>query len=242
MFDQLIWYFCLAFSSACACAGQQLPHAGGRPGPCLPLHPGPAGSQAWLQREQQLSPRSSPSPPPCSGCNLRAVPGQTPTHALPSSFKSRKSKTCGSLPCSDSRHSRLRSLLLQLPLLCSCSLLLALQKEPLHGCDEGLCSGSNPPCSLVTESQASSDSHLCSSLCAIPAHCRVVLVEEWDTMGCGSQAVRAHALPYTSRCAGPRTTSGRRGVIATSTWGWDWHWPVPGLHGEQGQTGLYLFR
>lgn len=60
------------------------------PGPWLPLHPGPAGSQPCLQQEQQLSPRSSPSPLPCSGCNLLAVPAQTPTHALPSSFKSRK--------------------------------------------------------------------------------------------------------------------------------------------------------
>lgn len=211
-----------------------------RPDPCLPLHPGPAGSQAWLQREQQLSPRRSPSSPPCSGCNLLAVPGQTPTHALPSSFKSRKNKTCVSLPCSDCRDLRLHRLLLQLPFPCSRSLSLGLGKEPLYGWVEGLCGASNPPCSLVIESQTSSDSHLCSNLRAIPAHFRVAPAGEWDTMGCGSRAARAHPLPCTSRCPGPGTTSGRRGVIAIGTR--EWHWPVAGLHGEQGQTGLYLFR
>lgn len=75
MFDQLIWYFCLAFSSACACAGQQLPHAGGRPGPCLPLHPGPAGSQAWLQP-------GAAAVPPAAALHLRLVQVATSAQSL----------------------------------------------------------------------------------------------------------------------------------------------------------------
>lgn len=51
-------------------------------------------------------------------------------------------------------------------------------------------------------------------------------------MGCSSLPVKASSSPYISRCAGPRMTSGRRGVRPPSTS--SWHGPVPGLHRELG--------
>lgn len=127
MFDQLIWYFCLAFSSACACAGQPRPCTGRPAGPSpAPLLRPSRGAGQDRSGGQRLPPRSSPSPPPCSGCNLLAAPGQPPIQAFPSSFK-RRNEMCGSLPCPWLRS--LKSLWLQQPLLCSCGLLLGLGWE-----------------------------------------------------------------------------------------------------------------
>lgn len=137
MFDQLIWYFCLAFSSACACAGQRLPHTGGPARPWPAPAPRPSRSQAWLQREQQLS--------PLAALHLRLVQVATSSqsqakhqHTLsPAVLRAEKKLKRISLPCSDSRDLRLCSLLLQLPIPCSHSLSLGLGKEPCTAVTRG---------------------------------------------------------------------------------------------------------
>lgn len=123
MFDQLIWYFCLAFSSACACAGQPLPCTTGPARPLSVPHPGSSWAQSWAPLQQgQWLPQNSPFP--CSGCNLLAAPGQAPTQPFPSSFKRREMKLVALCLAHGCRDSRLHGLWLQAPVLCSCSLLL----------------------------------------------------------------------------------------------------------------------
>lgn len=120
---------------------------------------------------------------------------------------------------------------------------LGLGKRPLHSRAGGCAASSSPPCSLAPipaiESQTSGDPHLHPHRRAIPTRCRVVPVGEPDGAGRGSRPVGASSSPYTSLCTGPRTTSGRRGVIPTSTRGW--HWPVPGLHRAWGKWDFTSF-
>lgn len=187
MFDQLIWYFCLAFTSACACAGQPLPRTGRPtgPSPAPPLRPS-RGAGHNRSGGSGCPLGSSPSPPPCSGCNLFAGPDQPPTRAFPSSFKRRRDETRGSLPCS--RLPRLeapQSLATTAP---SVQLRpfarLGLAKQPLRGPAGSSVASSSPPCSLAPvpaiESQTSGDPHLCPHLRAIPTYCGWRNGTGWD--------------------------------------------------------------
>lgn len=88
MFDQLIWYFCLAFSSACACAGQRLPQTGGRAGPSPAPAPRPGA---------RLGCGGSSSCPPAAAphlclvqCATSSSPGPNTNTCSPQQFSEQK--------------------------------------------------------------------------------------------------------------------------------------------------------
>lgn len=212
-----------------------------------PSTPAQAGSWAQPQPGQWL--------PPGAALRLRLVQVATSSQPLtnhqhklfPAVFRGAESKHAAPYPVHGCRDLRLCSLWLQPSFLRSCGLLLALgwESSPCHGHAGGSAASSGPPYSLAPvpaiESQSGGDPRLCPHLRAIPARCRVTLAEEWD-MAAALLGLAPCPIPPATLAPGQPLGEGegRGRAIPTSTLGW--HRRVPGLCGEQGEMGLYLFR